>query len=399
MQWLQTVLLPAFASRGITDRQAVLNEIGAVFTNRTAAQLYSTMYTQQATIAKNFKLNAGAAGIDELNRNAQDSMSGKELAVAAKWADLQLKLGDVILPLAIKALDRLNPALIKLGTWIDTHPKTVTALTSAFVGLSAFLIGGGLINMVIAAGRGFWLLGGAMRFLAISSIPGLLPGLALFGTRLVIIGTEVATTVAAFAMSSGFVRGLLMAFLSPIRLIGTALYYFISPLTLLLGPVGLVIAGLTAGVLLLANNWTEIRGALKTAWGDIKAGVIQLFHGDLLGAFKSFAHVWMLGWQTIFNTLIAGANKILPASMQIDKFSFADKAGNQKSPLVAPIPAKSDQPINLRASLVMDGAKVGEVVVNHITRQASRPQTSPQGFDLLRSPIMPGTSSAVVPRG
>lgn len=334
MKWMQTFMLPAFAAQGITDRQAVLNEIGAIFTNRTASQLYSTMYTQQAQIAKNFRLNSGAAGIDELEKNAKNSLTGKQIELAKKWEDLQLKLGEVILPMAITALDKLNPALVKLGTWIDTHPKTVTALTYAFVGLSAFLIGGGLINMVIAAGRAFGILGSV----------------------------------------------------------------------LLANPIGLAITAIAVAALLVVNNWKEIKTSLFGIWADIKDGFVRLFHGDILGGLTSFAHAFLLGWQVVFNTLIAGMNTILPASLQIPKTHFADdfQRGGQAasgSPLVVPVPPRQQQPIEVRSSIILDGKKVGEAVSLHQAREASRPRTGTQGFDPTRSMLLPGTPSAAIPRG
>jgi hypothetical protein len=448
MKWMQSVMLPAFASKGITDKQAILNEIGAIFTNRTASQLYSTMYLQQAQIAKNFKLNSGAAGIDELDKNAKNTLTGKQIELAKKWDDLLLKLGDVILPLAIKAVDSLNSAIIRMTAWIGANPGKVKAFTYALMGLSAFLITGGLINMVIAAGRGFWLLGIALRFVTLTALAPMLPVIARFGTYLLVFAIDFAKTMAAFALSSGFVRGLLMAFLSPIKLIGQALYFMISPLTLLLTPVGLVVIGLAAAALLVWNNWDEISKALKLVWGDLKTGFVKLFHGDIGGAFKSFAMIFLTGWQTIFNTLIAGANTILPASMQISKTTFADDyraSGAPKHgwsplitpptssakpklptvltlvpalaskpvmpmvmpmppaqpvmPMVAPVPSKSAAPIQVNSTVNLDGKKIGEAVTTHQTKELSRPQTGTQGFDPSRSMLMPGTPSVAYPRG
>lgn len=402
LKWMQTVMLPAFASKGITDKQAVLNEIGAIFTNRTASQLYSTMYLQQAQIAKNYRLNAGAAGIEELTKNAQNSLSGKELAFGKKWNDLMLVLGNTILPLATAALDKLLPAITSLAGWIDKNHGAVKAFMVGLVGLSAFLIGGGLINMIIAAGRGFWLLSGALRFLAVGGFMNVLPLMARFGSYLVIFAVDFAKVMGSLLMASPFIRGLLMAFLSPIKLIGQGLYYFISPLTLLLGPVGLVIAGLAAAGLLLWNNWEEISKSLKSMWEGMKTGFSQLFHGDLLGSFKSFAYVWLKGWQTIFNTLIAGANAILPASMQVQKLHFADdyqRKNLEPQGVVAPVPIKASEGGSQILQVNLDGKKLGEVVIGQLAKQAAKPQTSPQGFDLLRSRVMPGTSSTAYPRG
>ncbi|EZI23780.1 hypothetical protein [Pseudomonas extremaustralis] len=372
MKWMQTVMLPAFASKGITDKQAILNEIGAIFTNRTASQLYSTMYLQQANIAKNFKLNSGAAGIDELDANAKKTLTGKLIELDKKWLDLQLKLGDVILPLAIRAVDGLNNAIKNLTVWIDANPSKVKALTYAFMGLSAFLITGGLINMIIAAGRGFWLLAKALIFVGTGGLAPLIPWIARMATYLVMGAT-------------GFAKFLLVA-----------------GRFLLLNPIGLVITAIAAAAFLLWNNWSEISGALKLMWSDMKTGFIQLFHGDIGGAFKSFALVFLTGWQTIFNTLIAGANTILPASMQISKTTFADeyrKTVPGAAQLVAPVPAKDYSKDPIIVQMNMDGKRVAEVVVDRMTKSATKPRTGTQGFDPTRSMLMPGTPSTALPRG
>ncbi|KAF1004105.1 MAG: hypothetical protein GAK36_00130 [Pseudomonas sp.] len=372
MKWMQTVMLPAFASKGITEKQAILNEIGAIFTNRTASQLYSTMYLQQEQIAKNFKLNSGAAGIDELEKNAKKTLTGKEIELQKKWTDLLLKLGEVILPLAIKAVDGLNDAIKKMTVWIDANPGKVKALTYAFMGLAAFLITGGLINMVIAAGRGFWLLAKALIFVGTGGLAPLIPWIARMATYLVMGAT-------------GFAKFLLVA-----------------GRFLLLNPIGLVITAIAAAAFLLWNNWKEISGALKLMWSDMKTGFVQLFSGDIVGAFKSFALVFLTGWQTIFNTLIAGANTILPASWQISKTTFADeyrKTVPGAAQLVAPVPAKdySNDPIIVQMN--MDGKRVAEVVVDRMTKSATKPRTTTQGFDPSRSMLMPGTPSTALPRG
>lgn len=405
MKWMQTVMLPAFAGKGIVDKQAILNEIGAIFTNRTASQLYSTMYLQQANIQKNMKLNAGAAGIDELTKNAKTTLAGKEIELAKKWNDLLLALGEVILPLAIRAVEAISRAVIKMTAWMNANPEKVKALTYALIGLSAFLVTGGLINMIIAAGRGFWLLGQAMIFVTSTALAPMIPALARFGTYLLVFAVDFARAMAAFVLSSGFVRGFLMAFLSPIKLIGQALYFMISPLALLLTPVGLVVMGLAAAALLVWNNWDEISDSLKIMWSDMKTGFIKLFHGDIGGAFKSFALVFMTGWQTIFNTLIAGANAILPASMQISKTTFADdyrRGGKPKepwSPLVAPVPAKKSDSGEQNINLYLDGKKLTDVVIQRAAKEAMRPRTGTQGFDPSRSMLMPGTPSTALPRG
>lgn len=374
-QWMQKVMLPAFASKGITSQQAILNEIGAIFTNRTASNLYSTMFLQQANIEKNMRLNAGAAGINELDKNAKNTLSGKQLEFGAKWHDLMLNLGAVVLPLAIKVLDKLNPALKDLAKWMENNQGKVKSFTYALLGLSAFLVSGGLINMVIAAGRGFFLLGQAMLFLGGKALAPLIPWIARMGTYLVMFIMKVGNAVA---------------------FLGRAF---------LMNPIGLAITAIVVAGFLLWNNWKEISGALTLMWNDMKTGFVKLFQGDIGGAFKSFALVFLTGWQTIFNTLIAGANTILPASLQISKTTFADdyrNGGKPKepwSPLVAPVPAKSSGGDEQNINLYLDGKKLTDVVIQRAAKEAAKPRTGTQGFDPTRSMLMPGTPSTAYPRG
>ena len=144
-------------------------------------------------------------------------------------------------------------------------------------------------------------------------------------------------------------------------------------------------------------------------------------------AFKSFSHVWLLGWQTIFNTLIAGANAILPAFMQIEKLSFANAPEASRelpgilpkyhfpapvgsllpglakqpapSPLVAPVPSRQSLLVQLTQPIHLDGKKIAESVTKHQTQAASKPNTGTNGFDPSRNLFMPGTPSAFYPRG
>ncbi len=309
-----------------------------------------------------------------------------------------LALGDNVLPLAIKAITALNVEVVKLTAWMNANPETVKALTYAFMGLAGFLIAGGLINMIIAAGRGFVLLGKALFFLA----GPLIPLIARFGTYLVIFVVDAFKAVAMF-LTSGFLRGIVMAFLSPLKLLGQGLLFLGR--ALLMTPIGLVVTAIAAAAFLLWNNWSEISGALKLMWSDMKTGFVKLFNGDIGGAFKSFALVFLTGWQTIFNTLIAGANTILPASMQISKTTFADdyrNSGKPKepwSPMVAPVPGKQSGGGEQNINLYLDGKKLTDVVIQRAAKEAMRPRTGTQGFDPTRSMLMPGTPSTALPRG
>ncbi|MET5012775.1 hypothetical protein AAHH80_37075, partial [Burkholderia pseudomallei] len=52
LEWLEKELLPQMAKKGVTDPDKVKDMISKIFTNRTAANLFSTMYMQSQQIHK-----------------------------------------------------------------------------------------------------------------------------------------------------------------------------------------------------------------------------------------------------------------------------------------------------------------------------------------------------------
>jgi hypothetical protein len=84
MAWLETVLLPKLAAKGITDQEQIKDTIATIMTNRTASNLFTQMYMQREQIHKNERLNAGAADIDTLNKGAMSTTAGRELQALAR---------------------------------------------------------------------------------------------------------------------------------------------------------------------------------------------------------------------------------------------------------------------------------------------------------------------------
>ncbi len=98
-EWMEKILLPKLAEKGITEKNQVLDTIGSILSNRTAANLFSQMYLQREQVHKNARLNANADGIDGLYERAKGMPQGKELETMAKVHDLQRELGLKIMPL------------------------------------------------------------------------------------------------------------------------------------------------------------------------------------------------------------------------------------------------------------------------------------------------------------
>lgn len=144
--WMEEVLLPALAKKGITERGEVLDAIGSIFTNRTAAGLFSTMYDQRQQILKNAKLNAGVDGIEELYLKTKDTTAGQELEAKAKLSDAFLALGEHILPIYTQALITAANAMQNLTSWMQRNPTLAKALGLSLLGIATGLVAlGGLL--------------------------------------------------------------------------------------------------------------------------------------------------------------------------------------------------------------------------------------------------------------
>ncbi|WP_238796906.1 phage tail tape measure protein [Acinetobacter pittii] len=138
--WMEQVLVPALNAKGITKEGDVIDAIGSIFSNRTASNLFAQMYMQRDQIHKNAKLNEGAFNIDQLNKQAQGTTSGKELEAKAKLNDAYLQFGQTILPIYTQALVVASNALQGFTGWMQQNPTLAKAL-----GTGLLVIAGGLV--------------------------------------------------------------------------------------------------------------------------------------------------------------------------------------------------------------------------------------------------------------
>jgi hypothetical protein len=148
-------------------------------------------------------------------------------------------------------------------------------------------------------------------------------------------------------------------------------------------PIGMAIGLIITTGLILYDNWKEIKKSLSVMWVDMKNIFNKVFSGDFIGAFHSFAHMFLQGWQVLFNTLIVQINTLLPKSMEVKKFSFADTyAANHLNTSGSPnVRTGPGQPIHVATQVNMDGFKVASIITKHQAKQAARPLVSGSQFD------------------
>ena len=135
---------------GLSKNDALL-KIGSMFSNRTAAQRFSTFFLEEKNLQKTAKMAQLAMGNEAAVDNFGRTMAGKEVDLEAKLANLKLELGQKILPLAVRGLELLIKVLDRATQFAKDFPgltKTIMLATAAISGL--LVLGGGLMLLKAA---------------------------------------------------------------------------------------------------------------------------------------------------------------------------------------------------------------------------------------------------------
>ncbi len=253
-EWLQKTLLPALEKKGIKGDKAILSAIGSIFTNRSASNLFATMYLQRDQIAKNERLNKGAAGITELDGIAKEQTSGKELAALAKVRNLKEEIGERVTPIYNAALDKTRELADKLLKTVQAHPQATKVVVALAAGFAALLAVVGTFTIVLAGVLGplavvrfsmttLGIQGGILsRALGIGAAAWRMFGAAAMGAGRLLLTTPIGLYAAAFVAAAlliyrywgpikAFVGGALAAIGSALKPIGSALLATLQPLS------------------------------------------------------------------------------------------------------------------------------------------------------------------------
>ncbi|MDB0529880.1 phage tail protein, partial [Ralstonia solanacearum] len=243
--WVEQVLLPALAAKGITSKAQVQDAIGSILPNRTASNLISQMVVQRDQIHKNMRLNAGAAGIDQLEAKAKGTAQGQELDTLAKVHDLEKALGEKVLPLYARGLELVTQAAVSVTAFMQDHPTLAKAAAVAVGALAASLL----------------VLGPIM--LAVASVLGPYAMLHILFAKLGVTGGAL----------SGVLRGLAVAFNVVMRAVA------VLGRVLLLNPIGLLVTAIAVAAYLVYRYWEPISGFFSGLWQQVKAA----FDGGITG--------------------------------------------------------------------------------------------------------------------
>ncbi|MDN7492129.1 hypothetical protein QZM35_30845 [Burkholderia sp. AU45274] len=138
-EWLEKVLLPKLAAKGITSPDKVKAELAKLFPDKAAGSLLTTMYDQREQIHDTERQSAAADGVTGMRAKAADSTAGRELVVLARLRDLKLEIGEKITPMYNAALDVTATVLEKIVKFVREHGTATRILATAFAGLGGVL--------------------------------------------------------------------------------------------------------------------------------------------------------------------------------------------------------------------------------------------------------------------
>jgi hypothetical protein len=131
-KWMNDVLLPALAKKGITSQDAILKAVNDVLSNRNASNQGSIMTTQQFQLVRDYKLAQGAMGVNQVTSMYKNSAGGAEDDFTAAWTDFKNQFGKTMLPAITNMLKTGADILRTIANAAQTTPvKTASDDTSS----------------------------------------------------------------------------------------------------------------------------------------------------------------------------------------------------------------------------------------------------------------------------
>lgn len=270
-EWMEKVMLPALAAKGITERQQVLDTIGGMFSNRTASGLFAQMYLQRDQIHKNAGLNSRADGIDQLYTKAKETPAGHEIELRKKLQDGYQEFSTAVMPVYIDALKVATSAAKGLVGFMREFPVLTkvagVGLGAVAIGLTA--LGALMIPLALVAGKALLL-----RFL----FARLGVGALAMGAASKVAGAGMAV----LRMGGGALLGALNLLRGGAAMLLGGLR--VLAVFLVANPIFAAFALLAGAAYMVWRNWDGIKGGLLAIWSELSAGVSAWWANTAAGA-------------------------------------------------------------------------------------------------------------------
>ncbi|ATM78981.1 hypothetical protein CRN79_25485 [Serratia fonticola] len=237
------------------DESGILQKISSLFSNRTAADLFATMYQQRANIQKQMAAGHRAQGIDEIISSSQQNAAGQELILSAKKRDLYKQIGETILPMYVKGLELINGVLTRISSFIERHPKLAKYFIATAVGLALTATAGGALTLVLASMIGPLAM---LRYGFVALAGRELP--SVIGMFKKLTPTNIGrgfSWLARLPLKAG--RAITWLVRSPFSLLRTAFMGLSAAVAALGWPVTALIATLIAGAFAVYKYWDRVK--------------------------------------------------------------------------------------------------------------------------------------------
>lgn len=339
---------------------------------------------------------------------AKPSMQALELEYQAKLANLQMTLGEHILPVAIAGLEKLNALLQSVTEFAKEHPT----LTKVFLGLAAVLAGAAVgAGVVLQFGAALTALSGI--FPVIMSVIGMVMttiGAGIGAAMAAAVGaisavalplTLVLAAVAGWAIliyknwneikprllgafelvkqSADWVQAHLFVFFERVKTFAAGLWEHVQPI---LSKIKSVVATLWGYV---EPTFDKIKARVQDAWDSFSRiaampfTFIQAFIKSVVDAFRSFAQRFNLG--DVVDYIDTKLKKAYTDSIVRDHAASYSNEGHNRNPVSNTVKPADARPVALKGDVVMDGRAVGTVVWKHADNHLARPQTGSSDFN------------------
>lgn len=136
--------------------------ISGMFPDRNAAKAITEIIQQYRKLAKDAEQMAKARAAMDANGYNAGSWDYQKEAFQTQWTNFLDALGAPMVKTATENLASINQAMTGWAQWAGKpeNAENVRRIGTAFMGLGAFFVGGGVAAILTALGPGGWLIGG-----------------------------------------------------------------------------------------------------------------------------------------------------------------------------------------------------------------------------------------------
>jgi len=173
--WYMKNIVPMYDKKGYSEAER--NRQDALIGGRTGGMMFSIFRRQHEAIEKSVGAQRQQLGIEGAYKAAGGTLNGKIVDLQARYVNLQERLGEAVLPLAVKGLTVLIPLITKMTDWIGKNPGKVALFAKIAVAVGAGLVALGAAAVGAAVFAGGWV---GVAVAGIGAITGAVTAWAVF---------------------------------------------------------------------------------------------------------------------------------------------------------------------------------------------------------------------------